>query len=186
MAISWIQKIRLGLRGWSRRQEEQRVARDRDFMTRNAGWATENTATAALQPAAARAVTAGNFDLEGLQIAFLDDSGQMEHYLDLQSGDVVEFRISDAAVQAASRDPHLKRIPRRSADSDRRDCATFIERIEDLDLRATLVEALESEEPLASFRSAVAASRAAERAWYNFKNERAYEVIEQWVLSLTP
>ena len=53
-----MQKIRLVLRGWSRRREEKQRA----FLSQNAGWG------AALTPQAMRPPSEGPLDLEGLTV----------------------------------------------------------------------------------------------------------------------
>ena len=84
MAISFFQKIRLVLRGWQRRREE----RDKTFVQRNVSWVQPPPAKAAApqQPKAPARV----IDMEGLQVAFLDDSGRIAHYLDVH-----DLKITD-------------------------------------------------------------------------------------------
>src|SRR5215217_6719816 len=66
MAISFFQKLRLMLRGRARRREE----RDQEFLRRNVAWAAPPVA-----PKHAPVQQKTVIDREGLQVAFLDDSG---------------------------------------------------------------------------------------------------------------
>ncbi|MBV9495169.1 MAG: hypothetical protein JOZ54_13050, partial [Acidobacteria bacterium] len=98
--------------------------------------------------------------------AYLDDSGRIVYYLDTETGDVVD--VHDGRALAA---PRYRRVPRRSEDSDAVDREAFVEKMQ---LRIAHADAAE-------FRSAIAADRSVERAWYNFKNERATQAIEEWL-----
>src|SRR5216684_1682363 len=82
-----MQKIRLVFRGWQRRREE----REKEFLTRNAGWGTAPT-VAAPPPAKTRSFAV---DTEGLTVAYLDDSGQLVHFLDTEDGEIVDLRVAE-------------------------------------------------------------------------------------------
>ncbi len=158
MATSLMQKLRLAWRGWQRRREDA----DREFLARNASWGPAGAAPAAASaPAATKQV-----DLEGLQCAYLDDSGRIAYYLDMESGDVVD--VHDGRALAP---PRYRPVPRRTEASDAADRRAFVEK---MDLRIAHADAAE-------FRAAIAKDRAVERAWYNFKNERATEAIAAWL-----
>ncbi len=170
MAISFLQKIRLLLRGWSRRREEK----EQEFLRRNTGWGV------ALPPASGSPASAGSLrlraaapDLDGLQAAYLDGSGQIAYYLDVESGDVVEIR--DGSTMDANR---FKRVP--SGGGDVAERRAFIETLELSHMRELLTKSVNSP----TFRSVLASDRALERAWYNFRNERATSAIEGWLKTL--
>lgn len=169
MAVSFFQKIKLALRGWSRRRDE----REQEFLRKNMKWAPapvpEEPPPAPPPPFATdRAVK--HADLEGLQAAYLDASGLIAYYLDLDSGEVVESR--DGVKPDSAR---YKRVPvRMSEDDDRR---AFIETLERNATRMALMKNVGS----ATWRSVLAGDRAVERAWFNFRNERATAVIEEWL-----
>src|SRR5688572_29251447 len=93
MAISLLQKLKLGLRGWNRRRAESAARRDEDFVARSTPWAKVAPApeTRTNQVVAAKTTV----DLEGLQVAYLEGSGAIEHYFDTQTGEVVELRDLD-------------------------------------------------------------------------------------------
>lgn len=164
---TFLQKIQLAFKGWSRRREEAQRA----FVAQNAGWGA-----AAKAPQAAGKSAAGNaIDLEGLQVAFLDESGQIVYYLDTESGDVVDVRDGKPLPN-----PRYRRVPRRTAASEAEDRGAFVAAMEATPLRDALAASVDG----AAFRKVLAQDRGAERAWYNFKNDRATAAIERWLQSL--
>lgn len=161
MAISFFQKIRLAFRGWSRRREQQ----EQEFLRRNTGWAPQPPTAPHKATTPIRAI-----DLDGLQAAYLDASGVIAYFLDVESGEVVENR--DGTTFDAAR---FKRVPmRKSEDDDRR---AFIETVESPAIKLTLMKSVASP----AFRSVLASDRAIERAWYNFRNSRATAAIDLWL-----
>lgn len=159
MATSWMQKLRLWWRGAGRRREE----RERAFLTANDWGATTKSPVANESPAAVGRAAAA--DREGLQAAYLDRSGRIAYYLDGESGEVVE--VHDGVPLA---EPRYRRVPTQSDEADRQ---AFLESL-DAPVRARLAGG-------PSFRAALAQDRALERAWYNFKNDRATAAIEEWL-----
>jgi hypothetical protein len=148
-----MQKIRLAWRGWNRRREE----RNREFLEK-ASW---NAAPP--QPVASpKSVQALAVDIEGLTVAFLDTSARTTYYLDTQSGDVIE---SNVPLDGA----RYKRVPSASPEEDRLAFLTTID----------MTEGLRAPE---SFRSSLAKDRKLERAWFNFRNDRAIAAIDRWLL----
>jgi hypothetical protein len=101
--------------------------------------------------------------MDGLTVACLDGSGQMVHYLDLETGDVIDTR------EAMTGDRY-RRVPSQSESADR---AAFLATVEDSGARARLQSG--------DFRNELAGDRKLERAWYNFRNDRAIAAIEQWL-----
>jgi hypothetical protein len=183
-----MQKIRLALKGWNRRREE----REREFVARNVGWggggagglkAAAPQAPQAPSGAAGFSPPTNGFsppasaspDLEGLAVAYLDDSGRIDYYLDTTTGEVIDVR--DGSSLAA---PRYRRVPARSEESEAADRGVFIGGLEDARKRAVLAPHAGSHE---AFRKAVATDRSLERAWYSFKNERAIRAIEEWLRS---
>jgi hypothetical protein len=154
-----MQKIRLAIRGWSRRREEK----EKEFLAKNT-W-SGGQAIPPVQTGQAR-LPVLHVDIEGLVVAYLDDSGYFQHYLDIESGDVIESR--EPMIGALYR-----RVPSHAAHADER--RDFIAAIEDSGARARLASAAEN------FRSEIARDRALERAWYNFRNDRAIAAIEAWL-----
>ena len=150
-----MQKIRLALRGWSRRREE----RDREFLAKNAGW-TPAVGSAAVAKAASRQT---QVDMDGLTVACLDSSGQLSHYLDIETGDVIDTRETMTGDR-------YRRIPSQSESADRE---AFLAALDDSGARARLKSG--------DFRNELARDRKLERAWYNFRNDRAIAAMERWL-----
>jgi hypothetical protein len=173
MAISFFQKMKLAFRGWSRRREQQ----EQEFLRKNMKWGVPPPASAAVPSAPAAAAPRTRLqsdpDREGLQAAYLDESGVIAYYLDTQNGEVVESRDG-----VALDDTRYKRVPvRKSEDDDRR---AFIETLEPSDTRTSLMKSVGN----ANWRSVLATDRSIERAWYNFRNSRATAAIEEWLKRL--
>ena len=163
-----MQKLRLAWRGWQRRREEA----EREFVAKNAGWGAAGPAPSPAAPARPPAQT--GVDLEGLQVAYLDDSGRIVYYLDTEQGEVIEARDGETYAP-----PRYRRVPRRSAASDAADQREFVATLED----SALKTALRAAKDPAEFRRVLSEDRKLERAWYVFKNDRANAAIESW---LTP
>ena len=176
MALTIWQRLRVAFRGWSRRREEEAKAAQADLLRRNASW---GPAGAAPKPAPVVAVpNPSTVDIEGLQVAYLDDSGQILYFLDSVSGEVVEVRAGNQQPDAA----RFKRVPARTAASDLTDRRAFVATLENSPAKTALAAAVESPE----FRRLIAADRTTERAWYNFRNAQATRAIESWLRSLAP
>ena len=75
-----------------------------------------------------------------------------------------------------SREPMIgeryRRVPPHKPEADER--REFISTVEDSGARARLTAAQ-------NFRSEIARDRALERAWYNFRNDRAIAAVETWL-----
>jgi len=161
MAVSLMQRIRLWWRGSQRRREEK----DREFLAKNAAWAGVGRASARPAPedGLKPVVRDGEVDREGLQAAYLDRSGVILYYLDKETGEVVESREELT-------DSRYARVPTQSDDDDQR---AF--------LRTLTLPQRAHFQKVESFRAALAEDRALEKAWYNFKNDRANAAIDAWL-----
>jgi hypothetical protein len=162
-----MQKIRLGIRGWQRRREES----EKEFLSRNASWGAA-APVAAVAPAKARTFA---IDMEGLTVAYLDDSGQLAHFLDTSDGEIVDVRVADSSTYP---EPRYRRIPSRDANADAEDRRAFIAALDASPSRDALARSSDTD----SFRRALSADRTLERAWYNFRNDRAIAAIEAWLV----
>jgi hypothetical protein len=179
VAISLLQKIKLAFRGWTRRRAEDAKQRNAEFLAKNTGWGAAAAAPAAAAPAAPPPARAKSpVDREGLQVAYLDDSGAMEHYLDTQSGEVIEFSVASPLCDVTQNPSRFRRIPTRTPASEQEDRRAFALAVEDAKTRERLTAALMDP---AEFRRVLSTDRAIERAWYNFKNDRANAAIEAWL-----
>jgi hypothetical protein len=179
MALTFFQKLQVAFRGWSRRREDDAKKRDAEFLKRNASWSGGQAPSPVVsQQQTGQAKTPVlQIDYEGLQVAYLDDSGQIGYFLDVQTGEVVEMRgTADPTVMGNP--ARYKRVPQRGADID--DRRAFIDSLDPSPLRDSLGAHVATVE----FRRILASDRAAERAWYNFRNQRATSAIGQWIRSL--
>ncbi|MEO6259082.1 MAG: hypothetical protein ABIP63_01985 [Thermoanaerobaculia bacterium] len=167
-----MQKIRLIWRGWNRRRKEDAAGREQEFLARSSGWGKPVVVTPVEKPVPLRSSAGIDVDIEGLTVAFLDDSGQIAHYLDTESGEVVDVRGGAALAL-----PRFRRVPARTPVSDEADRRAFTVALEPPQ-RQRLETAVQSPE---EFRQALSLDRALERGWYNFKNDRAIEAIERWL-----
>jgi hypothetical protein len=148
---------------WNRRREE----REREFVASNATWTSSAAAPRAGAPAVSRQI-----DREGLQAAFLDQSGRIAYFLDTASGEVVEQRDG-----AAMPPPQFRRVPSRPADADDADRRAFIDSLDASPARDRLAGARSAVE----FRNALSEDHTLERRWYVFRNDRASAAVEEWL-----
>jgi len=165
-----MQKLRLAWRGWARRREQAQS----EFLAKNASWAHPPPLTPAPLPASG--ARGNDVDLEGLQVAYLDDSGRINYYLDTDSGEVVEARHGETNAETYA-EPRYRRVPRRSAASDAADRREFVATLEDSPLK----NALRAARDPAEFRRVLSENRKLERGWYVFKNDRATAAIDAWL-----
>jgi hypothetical protein len=175
---TFLQKLTLAWRGWNRRRAEESKKRDAEALARNVTWGKPlaPAAPAAAPAPAPRAMTVQP-DLEGLQVAFLDDSGQLACFLDVATGEVMEYRVGAVPADVAANPRRYRPVPRRSAESDAEDRRLFVETLDPSPLLTQLAAAPDA----AAFRAALSADRRAERHWYNFKNDRAIAAIQAWL-----
>lgn len=172
-----MQKLRLALRGWSRRRDEEAKRKQQEFLQRNVTWGNAGTGSSTSHRGSKPLST---LDLEGLQIAYLEDSGKIAHYLDTDTGEVIEFGSTESRPEITGNAARYKRVPTRSSvsdDADRRDFAASLD-------KGVIRERLLSSADAAAFRRVLASDRTTERAWYNFKNERATQAIARWLKEL--
>jgi hypothetical protein len=108
-------------------------------------------------------------DYDGLQVAWLGVA--LAHYLDLETGDILDLPLDASAPGEASR---YLRIPTRTPDSEAEDRRLFAEK--HAQLAPFAGNAME-------FRRALSEDRLLERKFFNFKNDQAARAIEAWVKS---
>ncbi len=165
-----MQKIRLVFRGWQRRREE----REKEFLTRNAGWGATAPAAVAIAPVKTRSFAV---DTDGLTVAYLDDSGQLAHFLDTEDGEIVDLRVEELSTHPELVAPRYRRVPSRTEKSEAEDRRAFIASLDSSPARDALARSTDAD----TFRRALATDRTVERAWYNFRNDRAIAAIEAWI-----
>ena len=112
-------------------------------------------------------------DLDGLQVAYLGVA--LAHYLDLETGDILDIALDAPPPGDASR---FRRIPTRTPESEAEDRRLFVEKIDFSVFRDHLANAVEDAK---EFRRVLSEDRRIERAFFNFKNDRATQAIEEWL-----
>ena len=76
MALTFFQKLQVAFRVWSRRRADDAKRKDEEFLTRNISWGSGGQAPSPVTPRTGQAgAPVLQIDLEGLQVAYLDDSG---------------------------------------------------------------------------------------------------------------
>lgn len=168
-----MQKIRLAFKGWNRRRTEAKIEAQKEFVTRNVGWGKPAAPAPAEAPARSPLAAIEEPDMDGLVVAFLDDSGVIAYYFDSEGGEVLDVR--DGTTLAA---PRYRRVPRRSPEGEAADRQAFIESREPGPPRDKLMNAAASGE---EFRRVLGTDRSLERAWYSFKNDRVLLAVQEWL-----
>lgn len=133
--------------------------------------------SAAVTPTVRKSSRTFVVDTEGLTVAYLDDSGQLAHFLDTETGDIEDVRVTDLGANPQLQQPRFRRVPSRSEIAEREDRRAFAASLDASSARDTLARCTDAE----SFRRALSADRTIERAWYNFRNDRAIAAIEAWL-----
>ena len=112
-------------------------------------------------------------DLDGLQVAYLGVT--LAHYLDLETGDIIDQPLDDEPPGDASR---FRRIPTRTPESEAEDRRLFVEKMELSALRDHLAHVVEDGN---EFRRVISEDLLAQRKFFNFKNDQATRAIEAWL-----
>lgn len=112
-------------------------------------------------------------DLDGLQVAYLGVA--LAHYLDLETGDIIDLPLDADAPGDESR---YRRVPTRTAESEAEDRALFVEAMPRGELRDELARTVDDH---GEFRRVLLNDRKTERSFFNFKNDRATKAIEEWL-----
>ncbi len=146
---------------------KKREERDREFIAANTAWGSATAAPRTAAPKVARKI-----DREGLQAAFLDQSGRIAYFLDSETGDVLDDRDGGVLMP-----PRYRRVPARPSGADAADRQAFVNALEPSPLRDRLAASRDA----VSFRGMLAEDRNVERAWYVFRNDRATAEVEKWL-----
>lgn len=114
-------------------------------------------------------------DLDGLQVAYLGVA--LAHYLDLETGDILDLPLEDDPPGDESR---FLRIPTRTPESEAEDRRLFVEKLEFSAMRDHLAQLVDDPN---AFRATIAEDLRVQRAFFNFKNDQATRAIEAWLAS---
>ena len=101
----------------------------------------------------------------------------LAHYLDLETGDIVDLPLDAEAPGDESR---FLRIPTRTPESEAEDRRLFVEKMEFSVLRDRLRALVDDTN---GFRAALSEDLRAQRQFFNFKNDQATRAIAEWVAS---
>ena len=112
-------------------------------------------------------------DLAGLQVAYLGVA--LAHYLDLETGDIIDLPLDD---DPPGDDSRYLRIPTRTPESEAEDRRLFVEKMEFSVLRDRLRALVDDPN---GFRAALSEDLRAQRQFFNFKNDQATRAIEEWI-----
>lgn len=115
-------------------------------------------------------------DLDGLQVAYLGVA--LAHYLDTETGDIIDLPLDAPPPGEESR---YRRIPTRTSESEEEDRRVFVETLEKPELAAARDHLAAVVGDAGAFRQTLAEDRRVERAFFNFKNDRATSAIERWL-----
>jgi hypothetical protein len=113
-------------------------------------------------------------DRDGLQVAYLGVA--LAHYLDVESGDIIDLPLE---ADPPGEPRQFRRIPTRTPESEEEDRRIFTQKLADSENRQRLAGLIH--DPMA-FRQALAEDRLIERSFFNFKNDRATQAIEEWIV----
>ena len=122
-------------------------------------------------------------DWEGLTVAFAARSRQMNHFLDLETGDVHAHLSGAAELRAAlehEREGRYLRIPKSTPEIDTVRARAFAARIARESTRTKALDALEAE-GVNAFRVALVDSPEDESAWFVFRDRRVREELKEWL-----
>src|SRR5687767_2363454 len=112
-------------------------------------------------------------DYDGLQVAYLGVA--LAHYLDLETGDIVDVPLEAEPPGDADR---FLRIPTRTPESEANDRRMFVASLENAAQRERLSTAVDDAR---AFRNILSEDRLVERAFFNFKNAQASQAVEDWL-----
>jgi hypothetical protein len=112
-------------------------------------------------------------DLDGLQVAYLGVA--LAHYLDLETGDIIDQPLDDEPPGDESR---YRRIPTRTPESEAEDRRLFVDHMGPSPMRDHLAAVVDDHH---AFRTVLLEDRKTERQFFNFKNDQAARAIEEWL-----
>jgi len=113
-------------------------------------------------------------DLDGLQVAYLGVA--LAHYLDLETGDILDQSLDDDPPGDSSR---FRKIPTRTPESEAEDRRLFVERMDARSpMRDQLAELIDDSQ---GFRAKLAEDIYVQKKFFNFKNDQATRAIEAWL-----
>jgi hypothetical protein len=122
-------------------------------------------------------------DWEGLVVGFESRSQQITHFLDRETGDVVQVVETREPERHAelSGSPRYLALPRDRGERGAGEMELFLAEVEDEKARGDLRRALGAEDAAAAYREALRAHPREEARFFQFKERRARERAEEWL-----
>jgi len=127
-----------------------------------------------------------NLDWEGLVVGFESRSQQITHFLDRDSGDVVqvvEARDPQRHAELSASPRHIA-LPKDRGERGIGEMELFLGEVEEEPVREDLRRALSADDPAAAYREALLAHPREESKYFQFKQRRARERAEEWLASV--
>jgi hypothetical protein len=122
-------------------------------------------------------------DWEGLSVAFAARSKTMNHFLDLETGEVEAHLNGAPELKGAlelERSGRYLRIPKSTPDVDTHRAQDFAATMQDQRVRVKALAALEAE-GVNAFRAALIESPNDEAAWFIFRDRRVRQELRTWL-----
>ena len=129
-------------------------------------------------------------DLEELCEAFEFSSVDNRHYLDLETGEIVN--ISDEFMDREDREELERKVedrfgeryvsvPYASSDEGYRDMQDFVETVKDQNLKEKLCIALDGRGAFRRFKDVLLGYPEERERWFKFKDARLMERVKEWL-----
>jgi Uncharacterised protein family (UPF0158) len=127
-----------------------------------------------------------NLDWEGLIVGFESRSALITHFLDRETGDVVQCvaEREPERHRELTASPRFLALPRDHGERGIGEMRLFLAELEDAALRARLESTLSAAEPAIAFRDSLRQDAREETRYFQFKHRRARERAQEWLASV--
>ncbi len=131
-------------------------------------------------------------DLEALVVAFSDDSVRRSYYVDRDSGSVFnvledhddpETRELVWQLEADTRERYIQ-IPKPTMEETLKEQDTFVESLDEEELKTKLTELLEDDHDGSKFADFIERDKKARDAWRQFRKGRSRTQASDWLKTL--
>ncbi len=137
-------------------------------------------------------MTSFRLEMDALVVAFTDGAPARSYYLDKESGRV--FSLSDDHVDAESEEITVQlevdggrrylQVPKPTMEEELQEQDSFVESLEDDELKTKLAKVIESDHDGSRFQEFVSRQREAREKWTSFCRTMARERADQWLKAL--
>ncbi len=133
-----------------------------------------------------------DLDLQALSLALDDYDPDHEHFLDLESGRVWTFVISDSTAETRRRHQKVvaalntayRRLPSRTTQEAYEEMEDFVEELQEPKVRDALFATLERKGAFRAFREALLQLPTERQQWSAFRRERSERRLQAFLRSL--